>query len=250
MMIQNLYLASESTAPAGWCYQGLCSYFSRLYYIIDGDAYYKEMGKTVPLKKGHLYLTPVAREFDLTQNEARPLLHTYAHVVTAPAVHALVEIEVREGTPLADAVALWRRHIEDPNKELQISTAQLVVSLIEAHTRAGEAPSLAEQIKEYIHGLDTNPFHMKDLALALGYTREHLTRVFLSAFGTTPRQYFNARRMDLAVGKLQGGATIKEVALDLGFSSDHAFSKAFRAHFGLPPQKHLRTLGEELPISK
>ena len=45
--------------------------------------------------------------------------------------------------------------------------------------------------------------------------------------------------MDLAVKKLQGGASIKEVALDLGFSSDHAFSKAFRAHFGLPPQKFL-----------
>ena len=249
-MIKNLYLASESTAPEGWCYHGLCSYFSRLYYILDGDAYYKEAGKTVHLKKNHLYLTPVAQEFDLYHDKNHPLCHTYAHVVTAPAVHDLVELEVAEGTPLADAVALWRRHILTQNKELQISTAQLVVSLIQAHVRQSDPPGIAEQIKEYINGLGTNPFHMKDLSLALGYTREHLTRVFISSFGSTPRQYFNARRMDLAVRKLQDGATIKEVALDLGFSSDHAFSKAFRAHFGLPPQKHLLALGEELPISK
>lgn len=250
MMIQNLYLASESIAPADWCYHGLYSYFSRLYFIIDGDAYYKEMGKKIRLKKNHLYLTPVTREFDLYHDPDHPLLHTYAHVVTAPAVHSLVEIEVREGTPLFDAVSMWRRHILAQNKELQISTAQLVISLMQAHMRTGEPPSIAEQIKEYLNGLGTNPFHMKDLALALGYTREHLTRVFLAAFSSTPRQYYNARRMDLAVRKLQDGATIKEVALDLGFSSDHAFSKAFRAHFGLPPQKHLLKLSEELPISK
>ena len=250
MMIKNLYLASESTAPKGWCYHGLYSYFSRLYYIIDGDACYKEAGKTVHLKKNHLYLTPVAREFDLYHDEEHPLCHTYAHVVTAPAVGAFTEIEVVEGTPLCDAVALWRRHIEDPSKELQISTAQLVVSLIQAHMRASAPQSIAEQVKEYVNGLGTHPFHMKDLSLALGYTREHLTRVFLSTFGNTPRQYFNARRMELAVGKLQEGASIKEVALDLGFSSDHAFSKAFRAHFGLPPQKHLLALGEDLPLSK
>lgn len=239
MIIQNLYLASESTAPADWCYPGLYSYFSRLYYVIDGDACYKENGSTVRLKPNHLYLTPVEQEFDLYHDPAHPLVHTYAHVMTVPAVHTLVEIEVVKGTPLADAVALWRRHIFDQNKELQISTAQLVVSLIEAARRTAAPPSIAEQIKEYLNGLGANPFHMKDLSLALGYTREHLTRLFLSAFGVTPRQYFNARRMDLAVKKLQGGATIKEVALDLGFSSDHAFSKAFRAHFGLPPQKFL-----------
>ena len=117
-------------------------------------------------------------------------------------------------------------------------------------TKALADALIAEQVKEYVNGLGTHPFHMKDLSLALGYTREHLTRVFLSTFGNTPRQYFNARRMELAVGKLQEGASIKEVALDLGFSSDHAFSKAFRAHFGLPPQKHLLALGEDLPLSK
>lgn len=247
MMIQNIYLASEATAPAEWCYRDLYSYFSRLYYVIEGDAYYKEEGKTVKLKKNHLYLTPVEREFDIYHDPQSPLLHTYAHVVTVPAVHALVEIEVTDGTPLADAVALWRRHIGEPNKELQISTAQLVVSLIEAATRERKALTPAEQIKEYLNGLGTNPFHMQDLALALGYTREHLTRLFFSAFGCTPRQYFNARRMDLAVKKLQGGASIKAVALDLGFSSDHAFSKAFRSHFGLPPQKFLSSLKEDVP---
>jgi len=242
MMIQNLYLASESTAPDNWCYRDIVSYFSRLYYILDGDAYYKENGKTVRLKKNHLYLTPVKQSFDVYHDPSHPLVHTYAHVVTSPPVSTLREIEVKNGTPLSDAVALWRKHILEPNKALQISTAQLVISLIEASLRAGEVPLPADRVKEYIDELGAAPFHMKDLALALGYTREHLTRLFLSAFGHTPKQYFNERRMDLAVKKLQGGATIKEVALDLGFSSDHAFSKAFRTHFGLPPQKFLISL--------
>ena len=243
-MIQNLFLAYESYAPKDWCFRNLYSCFSRLYYILDGEAYYEENGKTVRLKKHHLYLTPVKQKFDLYHNPDDRLLHTHAHIITSTEARTLTEIEVVDGTPLADAVALWRKYIFEPSKALQISTAQFVLSCTELST-SQQVLSPAQAIKEYIDGLGTTPLHMKDASWALGYTREHLTRIFSTTFGCTPRQYFNARRMEFAIKKLQSGISIKEVAFDLGFSSDHAFNKAFRKHFGLPPHKFLISIKKD-----
>ena len=51
--------------------------------------------------------------------------------------------------------------------------------------------------------------------------------------------------MELALKNLQSGSSIKALAFDLGFSSEHAFSKAFRNHFHLPPQQFLHALSEK-----
>ena len=73
MIINNLLLASESYTHTNWEFHNVNVRFSRLYYIIDGEAYYKENGQTVRFKKGHLYLTPVYTPFDLYENPSDKL---------------------------------------------------------------------------------------------------------------------------------------------------------------------------------
>ena len=105
MIIQNLLWFNESYTHDNWVYKDVCVGFSRLYYILDGEGYYEENGKAIRFKKNHLYLTPVKKPFALYENPKDKLLHTYSHIITVPPVTALTEIEVTEGTPLADAVA-------------------------------------------------------------------------------------------------------------------------------------------------
>lgn len=106
MVIQNILLAAETYTYDGWIWKDVCVGFSRLYYIIDGEGYYEEDGKAIRFKKNHLYLTPVKKCFTLYDNPQDKLLHTHCHITTLPAVERLLEVEVVEGTPLADAVAL------------------------------------------------------------------------------------------------------------------------------------------------
>ena len=44
-------LASESYTHKNWVYKNVFSGFSRMYYVIDGVAFYEEEGKKTELKK-------------------------------------------------------------------------------------------------------------------------------------------------------------------------------------------------------
>ena len=245
MNINNLLLASESYTHTNWEFHNVNVRFSRLYYIIDGEAYYKENGQAVRFKKGHLYLTPVNTPFDLYENPDDKLLHTYVHIITLPEVTHFTEIRVDEGTPLADAVALWRKYARSEDYELITNIIQFLLSRISSDLLSGN--TVAEKIKQYIDSLDSNTLSTKAMCHALGYTREHITRAFYSMYKTTPKRYFSARLMNLAVEKLYNGETIQSVAESMNYATSASFSKAFKKHFGSSPMQYVNALKRNEP---
>lgn len=240
MIVQNLLLASESYTHSNWEYKNISVEFSRLYYIIDGEAYYEENGIRVRLKKNHLYLTPVKKCISLYENPNNKLLHTYVHIITIPAIKNFAEIEVIAGTPLADGVDLWRKYIHSKDKKLILNAVQFVVSCVESYLY--QESSVPTRIRNYIDCIKDYNFDMESLSKDLGYCREYITRQFSMAYHITPKQYFNQRKMNAALERLLNGDRIKEIAQDLHYSSSYAFSKAFKKHFGLSPEKYLHAL--------
>ncbi len=95
---------------------------------------------------------------------------------------------------------------------------------------------------------------LADVAEASGVSRFHLSRVFGAATGHTVMGYLRNRRLAEAARALSGGAPdILAVALDAGYGSHEAFSRAFRSHFGLTPEQvraqgHLENLKLLEPI--
>jgi len=210
MIIKQLLLASESYTHTNWVFHNVNVRFSRLYYIIDGEAYYKERDHTVRFKKGYLYLTPVNTPFDLYENADDKLLHTYVHIITLPEVSRFTEIKVEENTPLADAVSLWRKYARSENHELISNIIAFLLSQIS--DRFSVESTVAERTKQYLDSLEGNELNTKTMSHALGYSREHITRAFSAMYKITPMRYFNARRMSAAVEKLCRGETIQSVA--------------------------------------
>jgi AraC family transcriptional regulator len=77
---------------------------------------------------------------------------------------------------------------------------------------------------------------LTDIADACGVSRFHLARAFEARIGMTVMQYLRARRLSEAARALANGATdILSVALDAGYGSHEAFTRAFRAQFDLTP---------------
>ena len=245
MIIKHLLLASESYTHTNWEFKNVNVRFSRLYYIIDGEAYYRENGQAVRFKKGHLYLTPVNTPFDLYENPNDKLLHTYVHITTMPEVSHFTEIEVNEGTPLYDAVMLWRKYARCEDYELISNIIQFLLSQISAGSLSGN--TAAERIKQYLDSLEGSDFSTKAMSNALGYTREHITRSFYSMYKTTPKRYFSARLMNMAVEKLYNGETIQSVAEQLNYATAASFSKAFKKHFGSSPVQYVNALKRNEP---
>ena len=239
MIVKDCFENRETYTHDNWVYKDVNVGFSRFYYIVNGEAYYEENGKAVRFRKGFLYLTPVKTPFTLYENPNDKLLHTYAHVYTVPAVTEFTEIEVIEGTPLYDAVAMWRKYIGMEDKELAIRLIQLVLSFVDRQRGGDNKVTLA--VKKYIDELEGVSVDMGELSRAIGYTREHVTRAFSSVYRMTPMQYLSSKKMELARRSLMDGVSIKETADLLGYSTPYSFSKAFKGYYGVSPKAYVKT---------
>ncbi|WP_404403125.1 GyrI-like domain-containing protein [Pelagibacterium halotolerans] len=75
------------------------------------------------------------------------------------------------------------------------------------------------------------------IARACGVSRFHMCRGFISATGYSVMDYLRGRRLTEAARQLAAGApSILDVALDAGYGSHEAFTRAFRDRFGVTPE--------------
>jgi AraC family transcriptional regulator len=78
---------------------------------------------------------------------------------------------------------------------------------------------------------------LEDLAKAGGVSRFHMTRAFGAATGHSIMRYVRGRRLTEAAKVLSNGAQdILSVALEAGYGSHEAFTRAFRDAFGVTPE--------------
>ena len=72
----------------------------------------------------------------------------------------------------------------------------------------------------------------------------HFTRVFAAWTGETPHAFLRRLRLEAAAERLvRGPLSVTEVALDAGYETPEAFTKAFKATFGVPPQDFSKPMG-------
>jgi AraC family transcriptional regulator len=77
---------------------------------------------------------------------------------------------------------------------------------------------------------------LQEIARSAGVSSHYLARAFGAATGRSLMRYARGRRLSEAAKKLAAGAPdILTVALDAGYGSHEAFSRAFREYFGMPP---------------
>jgi AraC family transcriptional regulator len=78
---------------------------------------------------------------------------------------------------------------------------------------------------------------LDEIAQAAGVSRYHMVRAFGYVTGLSVMRYVRGRRLTEAARSLSHGAPdILAVALDAGYGSHEAFTRAFRDQFGLTPE--------------
>lgn len=82
------------------------------------------------------------------------------------------------------------------------------------------------------------PLTLEDVARHSGVSPFHLTRAFAAVTGCSLMKYVRVRRLSQAARELSAGAPdILSVALEAGYGSHEAFTRAFRDQFGLTPEQ-------------
>ncbi|HEL3748085.1 AraC family transcriptional regulator [Stenotrophomonas maltophilia] len=90
----------------------------------------------------------------------------------------------------------------------------------------------------YIETHAGRPLALADIAAAAGLSPFHLSRLFHARTGTSVMRYLRGRRLSMAAQRLADGADeILPVAMDAGYSTHAAFTRAFCEQFGQTPER-------------
>ena len=116
-----------------------------------------------------------------------------------------------------------RQHITDDQKTTGILA-------IYSHQRLNKAINA-------IHAAPEKEWTLEDLAKISSMSRTAFVETFRNISGWTPIKYLTWWRMQLAWSKLTDGNSSAEVAAQIGYKSEAAFSRAFKKHFGVTAGK-------------
>ncbi|HPE69880.1 MAG TPA: GyrI-like domain-containing protein [Thermotogota bacterium] len=92
-------------------------------------------------------------------------------------------------------------------------------------------------VMDFIEKNLQRPMTLEELSSVAGFSRFHFHRIFSAFLGETLGQFISRVRVEKAATILvtDPARSITDVALDCGFSSSSAFSRAFRDFFGKTP---------------
>ena len=119
---------------------------------------------------------------------------------------------------------------------------------------AGARDPIVGRSLALLHGRVAHPWTIADLADEVGISRSALVERFSRYLSEPPMAYLTRWRLQLAAESLQKTSRgVADIATDIGYQSEAAFSRAFRREFGQPPgryrsdhkrsQQHTRAIG-------
>ncbi|MEK1888036.1 MAG: AraC family transcriptional regulator [Phyllobacterium sp.] len=90
----------------------------------------------------------------------------------------------------------------------------------------------------FIEGHFAEGITLDDIAASAGLSRFYMSRAFAAVTGCSVRGYIRGRRLSEAARLLcKGAPDILCVALEAGYNSHEAFTRAFRDQFGMTPEQ-------------
>lgn len=99
---------------------------------------------------------------------------------------------------------------------------------------------------DYIEEKLKEPLSIEECAQYAGFSKFHFHRLFGIHLDVTLMEYVRRRRLGHAMLEVMQGKRILDIALDYGYSSERAFSRAFHQEFGQLPSS-CRNAGYILP---
>ncbi len=119
--------------------------------------------------------------------------------------------------------------------------------LTQGGTLAGLAdPRLAKALTA-VHEDPVRAWELAEMAGLAGMSRARFAVHFREVTGDTPADYLASWRIMLAQGMLRAGQPLKHVALEVGYGSPSALTRAFIRKIGQPPARWLRDAAEPSP---
>lgn len=106
---------------------------------------------------------------------------------------------------------------------------------------AGTRDSIVGKSLALMHKRLEYPWTVAGLAKEVGISRSRLVERFTRYLSQPPMTYLTEWRLQSAAHRLcRTSRAVAEIAADVGYQSEAAFSRAFKSQFGVPPARYRR----------
>ena len=227
-----------------------------VHYVSSGEGTYCCGGQTYVLHEGDLFLIFPAQVVEYHASEKTPWEYYWVGFNGACA-NKLVQ-----QTPFSDVQPV--HHCKDPQSTREtiyniylargpepqceaLMTGYLYLFMAQLMKEAREAmPNTPSSSSQYVLAaikfIQFNYSHdisVDDIAQAVGVSRSHLYRVFMSNVGQSPIDYLTGYRISEACSLLKNtGLSIAEIAVSVGFFDQFYFSRVFKKRYGCSPSDY------------
>jgi AraC-like DNA-binding protein len=138
-----------------------------------------------------------------------------------------------------------------------LAVIRIIRTWVERHQEAASGwlaalrdPSIGRALSTF-HRRPGDAWSVSTLSAVAGLSRTVFFERFSSLTGSSPARYIRQWRIRLAAAKLQAGVvSIGEIAGQVGYGSDAAFSRAFKRGVGVPPSTTRLTRREKMDAGK
>ncbi|MFE2192639.1 cupin domain-containing protein [Streptomyces olivaceus] len=213
----------------------------------DREEAARAMGDGRALRLGS---APVQTEVIVLHYEQDPEVHTPVLASLARPMH----VTARENAQLGRTVELLTAEFAQPqigttaavNSIVDLLLVQFVRAWLTRHPQeqpgswlgALRDPVVSDALAR-VHAQPGRPWTTETLAAATSVSRATLSRRFRAALGQTPGAYLTQWRIDLASVRLRDtDEPVESISGAVGYSSPHAFSRAFRRARGTAPGEY------------
>ena len=246
MIITSVSEYQYAVADPDWHPQQFPTNFSRIYYVLGGEAYYFEENLRLRFKKDHLYILPTGRAYSMSHNPKDRIDHLFCHVTTYPQITSLIEVPVEEGSLLHQTLSLLKRNIKNQDYSIVLKMIDLVVASIdEENFVATYSSNTTSAIKNYIDHHFEEDISLDTICQKFFFSKSYVIRIFKKQHYVSPVQYLVQKRLDASIECLKSGMSITDISEKFYYSSPSAYSLSFKKRFGLSPMEFLKVVEQD-----
>lgn len=237
----KLLYFGRATVDSAWNGTVASPVFSRLYYIVSGEAYITVNGERMPLTPHRWYLIPAGVSFEYEC--VREMDHLYYHIklcdfaetdllctARRPLILENLPLPISELTTVRDALRLRQQLLD------------MVLSFLDAYDvdirRALYSPCIMGAL-QYIHQHLSMQLTVAEIADYSSVSPSTLTKRFRTELMVSVSEYIDTLVMTKAEQRLRNGTeSVAAISDALGFSDQFYFSKRFKQKFGVSPREY------------
>ena len=226
-------------------------------FVAEGAGTIELRGKRYPLRPGIAFAYAPGVAHCIRNEPTSPMRKFYVDFVGQEAMRMLaatllgkwVPAQISSPEEVLDIFsALQRDAFAEDELRAKLCAAHLRVLLLKLRQKALPPQSAEPRAMTTYHRarrhIEENYLRLEtaeDVARACHMTPVHLSRVFRRFARSTPYHFLMRLKMNRAAALLlDSGLLVKEVAEQLGFSSQFQFSRAFKRVYGLAPDHFLQ----------